>query len=249
MVFLMMKRILYILFACLAVSCVGQLDDDDPHGGGGGGAEAEAGAGIVLDFTATWCNNCPRMHEAVGEAMRERPGKIIPISVHFHDEMECEDGLALNSHFKVKGYPSLVANMAPETLITLSSWNLILAKLDAAVSGLQPCQLEAAYAPGDHELSVLITPRDYGTYSISAALLEDGIVAAQTGGSENYVHNNVFRGFLQENLLGDPLGTLAAGHQILTKFPVPEQAFGSFHIVVFVCHDGIVNSAIDVPLK
>ena len=244
----MMKRFFYILFACLAVSCVGQLDDDDPHGGGGGTA-VEAGAGIVLDFTATWCVNCPRMHEAINEAMLERPGKIIPISIHFQDDMACEDGLALISHFGVEAYPSLVANMSRETLITATSWNLILAKLDAAADSLQPCILEAAYAPGDHELSVLITPRDYGTYSISAALLEDGIVAAQTGGSENYVHDNVFRGFLQENLLGDPLGTLAAGHQILTKFPVPEQASGSRHIVAFVCHDGIVNSAIDLRLQ
>ena len=247
MVFLMMKRILYILFACLAVSCVGQLDDDDPNGGGGGGA-AEAGAGIVLDFTATWCVNCPRMHQAIEDARTERPGKIIPISIHFQDDMVCEDGKALISHFGVEAYPSLVANMDPGTLITATSKDLILAKLDAAASAKAPCALEVR--PGtDASVSVRIQAVDAGEYSLSVALLEDGITAAQTGASGNYVHDNVFRGFLQENLLGDSLGQLAAGQVVERSFAIPGDKNQANRVVAFVCHDGIVNAATDVPLK
>ena len=242
----MMKRFFYILFACLAVSCVGQLDDDDPIGGGGG-SEAEAGAGIVLDFTATWCVNCPRMHEAINEAMLERPGKIIPISIHFQDDMACEDGLALISHFGVEAYPSLVANMSRETLITATSWNLILAKLDAAVSAKKPCTLETTATDGS--VTVRVTATEAGAYTLSVALLEDGIVAAQTGASGNYVHDNVFRGFLQENLLGDSLGQLESGQAVERSFPIPGDGNHANHIVAFVCHDGIVNSAIDLRLQ
>ncbi len=77
MVFLAMKRFLLILLASAAVSCVGQLDDDEP-GGGGGSTVVSEGAGVLLDFTATWCVNCPRMHEAIGQAQASLTWTRIP---------------------------------------------------------------------------------------------------------------------------------------------------------------------------
>jgi len=236
-----MKRFLsLILVAFAAVSCVGQLDDDDPNGGGGSSVVTE-GAGIVLDFTATWCVNCPRMHQAIEEAQAARPGKIIPICVHFQDEMVCEDGQALISHFGVEAYPSAVANMDAATLVTATSRDLILAKLDAAVSAKEPCALDATWT-ADGRLTVRVTAAEAGEYTLSVALLEDGIVAAQTGGSENYVHDNVFRGFLQENLLGDSLGQLAAEQTVERSFDVPAAGERKLRVVAFVCYGGVVNA-------
>lgn len=242
-----MKRLLLILFAFAAVSCVGQLDDDGPDNGGGEGGEAVAGAGIVLDFTATWCVNCPRMHEAIDLAMQDRPGKIIPISVHFQDEMVCDAGKELIARFGVEAYPSLVANFSPETLITATSRELILAKLDAAASGVAPCGLEGAVSP-DGSLTLRVTAAQAGEYTLGVALLEDGIVAAQTGGSDHYVHNNVLRAFLQENPAGDPLGQLAAGQSAERVFQARPAGTGTFRAVAFVCHGGTVNTAVDIPL-
>ena len=37
---------------------------------------------LVLDFTGTWCVNCPKMEAAIEETMEARPGRIIPVSVH-----------------------------------------------------------------------------------------------------------------------------------------------------------------------
>jgi len=239
MVFLAMKRFFLIFLAFAAVSCVGQLDDDDPSGGGGSTTPAE-GAGIVLDFTATWCVNCPRMHQALEDAQAARPGKIIPISVHFQDAMVCEDGQALISHFGVEAYPSAVANMDATTLITATSKDLLLAKLDATVSAKKPCTLEATKADGG--VTVRVTAAEAGAYTLSVALLEDGIVAAQTGASENYVHDNVFRGFLQENLLGDALGQLEAGQAVERSFALPADATRKLRLVAFVCYDGVVNA-------
>ena len=37
---------------------------------------------LVLDFTGTWCVNCPKMEAALEETMEARPGRIVPVSVH-----------------------------------------------------------------------------------------------------------------------------------------------------------------------
>ena len=234
----MMKRFLIILMAAL-VSCVGQKEDPDDPETSLWGADGQA-AGIVMDFTATWCVNCPGMKTAIEEA--SAVSSFIPICVHFHDDMACEDGKALIDHFGVQAYPSAVMNMDASTLITATSRELIQAKLAQAGSGKAPCTLDiSAEAGGD--VTVKVTAAEDGEYTLSVALVEDGIVAPQTGGSESYVHNAVFRGFLQGNLLGDSLGGLCGGSQVQRSFFVPPGASDNYRIVAYVCHGGIVNSA------
>lgn len=230
-----MRKYLIILM-CALVSCVGQKEDPDSQDFSGGGS---AGGGIVMDFTATWCVNCPRMTTAVEEASAQ--DAFIPICVHFQDDMTCNDGRALVSHFGVQAYPSAVMNMDASTLITATSKELILAKLKASASSKAPCSLDVSFG-ADGKVSVRITARDEGAYTLSVALLEDGIVAPQTGGSESYVHNAVFRGFLQENLLGDSLGEMAKDVSVERSFDAG-LLNGNYRVVAFVCHDGIVNSA------
>lgn len=239
-----MKKYFLILLCALA-SCVGQKEDPEEEITPGGTSVTETSAGIVLDFTATWCVNCPRMTSAIEEAAAERA--LIPICVHFQDAMVCDQGKELISHFDVQAYPSAVMNMDKSTLITATSRELILAKLDAAASSLAPCSIDATLA-ADGTLDITVTAAADGEYSISAALLEDGIVAAQTGGSDNYVHNDVLRGFLQENLLGDSLGQLSTGKSIQRSFSAGAIT-PAHHVAVFVCHNGIVNSATDVRIQ
>lgn len=237
-----MKKYLIILL-CALVSCVGQKEDPEEETTPGTSVNTESGTGIVLDFTATWCVNCPRMTTAIEEASAQKP--IIPICVHFQDAMVCDQGKELISHFGVQAYPSAVMNMDKGTLITATSSELILARLTA--SGKAPCTLDATLA-ADGSLEVKVTAAEDGEYTLSAALLEDGIVAAQTGGPDNYVHNNVLRGFLQENLFGDSLGQVSAGGSAQRSFSAGTVT-SAHHVAVFVCHNGIVNSATDVRIK
>jgi len=239
----MMKRLFCIFLAVAAVSCVGQLEDDDVVPGGGS-TEVAAGAGIVLDFTATWCVNCPRMHQAIEDAQTARPGRIVPISVHFQDAMACPDGQALITHFGVEAYPSAVANFDARTLITATTRELILAKLDQAVSAKKPCKVSASYA-ADGSVSVSVQATEAGAYTLGVALLEDGLVAAQTGGTSQYVHDNVLLDLLQAELQGDALGTLAAGESVTRAFSAPADAARKLHVVAYVCHDGTVNAVAD----
>ena len=107
-----MKKTLILL--CLALAaCVGHpaddLDDDEIIGPG---PQTEEGApSLLLDFTATWCVNCPRMASAVEEAARLRPGSVFPVSIHFRDDMSTPEGEATASAFGVQAYPSLIIKL------------------------------------------------------------------------------------------------------------------------------------------
>ncbi len=132
--------------------------------------------------------------------------------------------------------------MDANSLTTATSAELLLAKLDAAASAKKPCAVEGRLQ-ADGTLTVSVTAQESAGYSLSVALLEDGIVAAQTGASENYVHDNVFRGFLQERLLGEPLGFLDAGTPVTRTYTVPDYGTKQYRVVAFVCHEGVVNAA------
>ena len=231
-----MKKYLIIIM-CALVSCVGQKEDPDEPGTSGSGADQATG--IVMDFTATWCVNCPRMTTAIEEAAAEMA--FIPICEHFQDEMMCDDGKELIKHFDVEAYPSAVMNMDASTLTTATSKNLILARLKASASSKAPCQLDVFYQ-ADGTVYVNVTPAEAGEYTLFVALLEDGVVSAQTGASEDYVHNAVFRHFLQERPLGEPLGMLEKDVPVM-RFYSSDGKTENHRVVAFVCHDGVVNSA------
>ena len=83
---------------------------------------------LVLDFTGTWCVNCPKMEAAIEETMEARPGRVIPVSVHCMsvDPMYVKPlSDDLSGRFGVTAYPSAVVDLDPESLITTSSPELL----------------------------------------------------------------------------------------------------------------------------
>lgn len=219
-------------------ACVGQKDDEeDLDDNGNGPATTEEGApGLVLDFTATWCVNCPRMHTAIEEAALERPGTVFPVSIHFHDDMATPDGEALVSRFKIQSYPSLIVNLDASSLMTATAKDLLLARLDATAKGRKAaCEISMTQGEGG-ALEVAVTAKETSTYRLSVLLLEDGIVAPQTGGTADYVHDNVLRAVLSESVDGDKLGLLEAGQSIQRSFDAKAAipASGKYHFLAYV---------------
>ena len=149
---------------------------------------------LVLDFTGTWCVNCPKMEAALEEAMAARPGRIVPVSVHCMavDPMYVKplsDDLV--KQFSVKAYPSAVVDMDPESLITTSSPELLLGHVDRLLEARGPAAGIRAESVLDGEYYTLTAEvkavRD-GDLALALLVLEDGTVAAQTGGTKDYVH-------------------------------------------------------------
>ena len=156
---------------------------------------------LVLDFTGTWCVNCPKMDAEIEEAMAARPGRIVPVSVHCMavDPMYLKptsDNLV--KRFGVKAYPSAVVDLDPESLISTASSELLLSHVNrllesrGASAGIR---IESTLEGETLSVAVETKAVRDGEYTLSIILLEDGIVAKQTGADdgENHVHNNILR--------------------------------------------------------
>ena len=198
---------------------------------------------LVLDFIGTWCVNCPKMEAAIEESMAARPGGIVPLSVHCMavDPMYVKplsDNLV--KQFSVKAYPSAVVDLDPESLITTQSPELLLSHVDRLLEARGPAagiRVESAVEGENYTLTAEVKAVRDGAYTLAVLVLEDGTVAAQTGGTKDYVHNNILRSWTE----GEPL-TVKEGDKASGTFTGTVTAKSRF--VVLVLRDGLVDNVI-----
>ena len=198
---------------------------------------------LILDFTGTWCVNCPKMEAAIEETMEARPGRIVPVSVHCMsiDPMYVKplsDDLV--KRFSVRAYPSAVVDLDPESLITTSSPELLQAHVDRLLEVRGPAagiRAESALDGGAFTLKAEMKAVRDGDYVLAVLVLEDGIVAAQTGGTSDHVHNNILRSWTE----GEPQH-VREGETAADTFTgtVPEKS----RFVVLVLRDGLVDNVV-----
>lgn len=244
----------YLLTMLLAFSCVGVVDDEpaDEYTGPDGPVTEDAAPGIVFDFTATWCVNCPRMHEAIEAAKQERPGLVFPVSIHFRDDFSTDETEALCNQYKVQAYPSAVVNLDPNSLMTATSKDLLIARLDETAKGRkQPCTIVAT---ADLEgtiltLSLEVTAAEAGEYAIGALLLEDGLVAAQTGGRTDYVHDAVLRKIISASVSGDNLGSLTAGASAQKSYTLDVPSSSHYRLLLYTLSSGQLNAVTSIEVR
>ena len=204
---------------------------------------------LVLDFTGTWCVNCPKMEAAIEEAMEARPGRIVPVSVHclsidpMYVKPLSDD---LSKRFEINNScPSVVVDLDPESLFFESSPALLQSHIDRLLEARGPAagvRIESE-VDGDRfsvkaEMRIV---RD-GDYTLSILELEDGIVAKQTGGSENHIHNNVLRSWT-ECFSATGMKEGDTGHATISK-PLS----GSPRFVALVIRNGIVDNVVTCAL-
>ena len=198
---------------------------------------------LVLDFTGTWCVNCPKMEAALEDAMEARPGRIVPVSVHCMavDPMYVKplsDDLV--KRFSVRAYPSAVVDLDPESLVTTASPELLLGHMDRLLEARGPAagiRAESAVEGDQYTLTVEMKAVRDGSYTLAVLVLEDGTVAAQTGGAKDYVHNNILRSWTE----GEPL-TVKEGDTASGTFAGTVTAKSRF--VVLVLRDGLVDNVV-----
>ena len=200
---------------------------------------------LVLDFTGTWCVNCPKMDAAIEEALAARPGRIVPVSVHCMavDPMYLKptsDNLV--KRFGVKAYPSAVVDLDPESLISTTSSELLLSHIDRLLEsrGVSAgIRIESTLDGENLSVTVEAKAVQDGEYALSIILLEDGIIAKQTGADdgENHVHNNVLRQWED----GDPI-TLK--EEETATLSLTATVSGKYRIVAVVSRGGLVDNVV-----
>ena len=199
---------------------------------------------LVLDFTGTWCVNCPQMETAIEETMAVRPGRIVPVSVHCMavDPMYVKplsDDLV--KQFGIKAYPSAVVDLDPESLITTSSPELLQSRVDRLLEARGPAaglRVQTTLDGENYTLTAEMKAVRDGDYTLAVLVLEDGIVAAQTGGTKDHVHNNVLRSWTE----GEPFAGLKEGDAASGSFTGTVTAKSRF--VVLVLRGGLVDNLV-----
>lgn len=227
----MKKWPLIFLLACLA--CVGQKEDPepvpDPDVPEAPQGEAEGTRFfhrvLALEFTGTWCQYCPRMTQAMEDAKELRPGRIVDIAVHCYDAFSpaVSDDFAME--FKITAFPSVVLDMDAQTVFGRSEPSIFVSYVDKAL-GTAACGLAMSYSDGT--LTVKVKAVQQGSYNLLVAVVEDGLVANQSGYGANYVNKSVLRKLLVSSVKGDSLGTLAANEEKAVSFevePIENQRF------------------------
>ena len=199
---------------------------------------------LVLDFTGTWCVNCPKMEAAIEEVMEARPGRLVPVSVHcmMVDPLYVKplsDNLV--AQFGVTAYPSAVVDMDPESLISQSSPELLQSQIDRLLEARGPAagvRVETTLEGENYTLKAEMKAVRDGDYTLAVLVLEDGVVAAQTGGTTDYVHNNILRSWTE----GEPHAGLAEGDTAVLE--QTGTVTGKCRFVVLVLRNGLVDNLV-----
>ena len=211
---------------------------------------------IVMRMTATWCGFCPFMNYGLEAASEQYPDHIIPINIH---ESTSEGGLAFpgyydfSSFFGVASLPEGYTNYYAY-LPNISSTALAAEYFEnlarEATGNLPSNTVIGGYAVLEDDAisaDIYVASKDAGEYALCVYLLEDGIIhdqAYQSGSDKgkDYVHDNVLRASITDNLLhGEAFSAQANGTQKFHfDFSVPYNVENqdNLHIVAFTLREG-----------
>lgn len=219
---MIMRKWLYILLVLGIWSCVGQKDDPEPDpeppvpevpGGKTEGTRFFRRV-LALEFTGTWCQYCPNMTEALEEAQQFRPWRLVEVAMHAYDDYSpaCADELI--TRFNVSGYPTMVLDMDAGTAFNTQTSSIMTGYVDKVVEQ-NACGLALSCVDG--VLTAKIKTVEEGDYALGVTVVEDGLIAYQTGYGADYVNNAVLRRYLSQ-VGGDGLGALKADTEVTRTY-------------------------------
>lgn len=177
---------------------------------------------LLVDHTGNTCGYCPKMMLALKEVSEtgDYHSKYYEAMSHSYassDPATSASANAISSYYGVTSYPTLTYNFAYSTS---SSYNAehIKSQIDAqwkesADAGIAA---SASLATSSVVVNAEVKAAVENEYRITAWLLEDGIVANQTNGTEEWMntHNNAIRQAVKTNpISGMELGTIKAGEK------------------------------------
>ena len=234
---------------------------------------------LAIRFTSTGCVNCPGMNHALEVAGENVPDHIVPMNMHTfalngNTALAYSNCNAFIALFGVNNYPrgfvnyyGEIANNTNPTIMTdefsgLAEEAVRELPSNTVIGGVTRLENDTVYA------DISIASKEAGLYALHAFLLEDGLVYYQLGGSEDYVHDNVIRIEMTDNLMGDNVSLEANGTYVTQlKVPVPSSVENTdnLHVVVYTTYNGtytgsvtdvlygdfgaVVDNAVNIPIN
>ena len=175
---------------------------------------------LLESFTSQSCTGCPAGHRLISDFLALADESVVEVTHHsgyypdiftMAEDMDCTwfyggEGTYAPAFMMNRTTVEAISSTSPVLGVTAS--NLKVAEVYA--SSLQPyvaLGLHSSYQPETREVKVKLTvegindlPSDGGVLNVM--LIQDGMVAPQTSGGGNYVHNSVFRGTLTGETFG-----------------------------------------------
>lgn len=153
---------------------------------------------LTIQHTGTWCQYCPYLIRGIEYYQQNYPdNRAVFVAAHNDDDLTSEASDKVTSFLGVPGFPSFsvdFTNLTQEYRKDAAKEAEFLAsKIDQAASN--GCKTGISVASENAGSSVVVNVKvksaNVDNCRVAVWLLEDGIVAAQTGGSSTEVHNNV----------------------------------------------------------
>lgn len=154
---------------------------------------------LAVQHTGTWCSNCPYMKKGIDAYVKANPDNCaVFVASHNGDTMAGDASNTVNSYLTVNYYPLLSVDLnTSNTLQALNDADLLAEQITGRINQAKSsgCKTAISVASENAGSSVVVNVKvksaNVDNCRVAVWLLEDGIVAAQTGGSSTEVHNNV----------------------------------------------------------
>jgi len=203
---------------------------------------------LIEDYTGTWCQYCPRVAYAISQ-VKLQTNDAVPVAIHRgSDPYNFAAASSLESMIGLTGYPTGMLNRKaiwsyPETNYISQPVNL--------TSGINPrigLALNTSLSGNTANVEVNVKfGKNFTNLKLVVYALEDNLIYNQTNSTSfyggvnpivNFDYDDVLRGFLTTNILGDDITGSTNLNDVYTKsftYAIPSVYVASnMHFVAFV---------------
>ena len=167
---------------------------------------------LVMCFTADWCGYCPMMATAIELAQADLPDKIEVVRVHGEGSSLSNDlSLRICSNYQIHDFPTALVDCSTYVANYESPYtaSLIVNAIRNTEDTYDTCtgtMWTSSVSGNEISLNLTAYIKTSGSYKVTALLIEDDIVAYQSGYGYDYVHTAVLRGAFTD-AMGDEFYT------------------------------------------
>jgi hypothetical protein len=167
---------------------------------------------LMEEYTGTWCPNCPDGHTYIKALEASYPNTFINIGMHNNDAYTIPYETAMEANVQVAGFPRATIDRFTYSLgnafcMSRGFWTGAVADRVNLTSPVDITSLATGYISGTRQLTVNVNYKFLSAVSeethLTCVLLEDSILAAQSGATGTYTHMDVCRALLSADTWGD----------------------------------------------
>lgn len=183
---------------------------------------------FAMQFTSVGCTNCPQLSALLKAIEKENPGKLAIAAFHMDYHMEDPMKVEQTEMYRkmlggFSGIPRLFFNLRRTETEMNSVKTIIDREMQREFANFPPTcgvAIGTEYDAASRALTVeaKVTSNVDNNYRCLVLLVEDGIVSYQLNGGDDYVHNNVVRDVLSEEIKGDDLGSVDANEEAVRTY-------------------------------